>query len=200
MNPDTPFGTQAALIIGDVLHNLRGALDLLYFQLVTEGTASSRTRFPITQGRQELSGFIQGALKQQQITNVIAELLMNTIKPYETGNPTLWALRELNDRDKHKLLIPTFKVMCISDIRLRNKEKIIDYNPIFTAQTCRKRLDDAIYGRYPAVENKGKAAAGIGFEFGIPFQGESVFLALKRITEEVTRTIETFEIALAPTI
>ena len=121
---------------------------------------------------------------------------MNTIQPYETGNFAIWALKELNDRDKHKLLIPTFKVMTISGIYLRNKDQVLGYNPIFTTETCRKRIEEMLYGRNPQVENKGKATTGIAFESGVPYEGVSVVLALDGIAEEITRTIKAFEILL----
>jgi hypothetical protein len=195
INPDTPFRIEAALIIGDALHNLRSALDLLYYRIVTPGKDTKFTRFPIRDRREELEAFINGALKQKQITAHVATLILDTVKPYQTGNPPLWALKELNDRDKHKLLIPTFELTCIRGIHLRTEEQIsLSYETIFTTQTCRKRLDDALYGRHPTVENKGKATTGIGFEFGIPHEGESVFPALRGIAEEVTRTIKAFQL------
>jgi hypothetical protein len=49
-------GDDAALIIGDALHNLRSALDLMYYQLVVSGggTPTDWTHFPIEDTRKRL--------------------------------------------------------------------------------------------------------------------------------------------------
>ena len=46
----------AALITGDALHNLRSALDLLFYQAMHEstGTTDKYTRFPIRDERRNL--------------------------------------------------------------------------------------------------------------------------------------------------
>src|ERR1700680_3024770 len=51
----SPFPSEdAALVIGDALHNLRSALDLLYYEVVRECGASKWTRFPVRDTRDEL--------------------------------------------------------------------------------------------------------------------------------------------------
>ena len=63
INPDTTFGIEAALIIGDALHNLRSALDLLYYKIVSAtGRDTLHTRFPILDTRQKLEAFVNSAL------------------------------------------------------------------------------------------------------------------------------------------
>jgi len=196
LDPNTEFRMEAALIIGDALHNLRSALDLLYYKTIRPGSASAQTRFPILDRREEFERIFNSAFKQQQITQEIADLIRDTIKPYETGNRSLWALHKLNIRDKHELLIPLFKMVRIAQICLINEQNIIfEYRPILTTDSFRRYLPEDEYGRYPKVHDKGKAAAGIGFEFSVPFAGESVISTLNSIAEEVTRTIEAFKIA-----
>lgn len=193
LDPEFEFRTQAALIIGDVLHNLRSALDLMYFQIVRAGTASSKTRFPILDGREQFGHIFNSAFKQQQITDGIANFILDTIKPYETGNRSLWALHKLNIRDKHELLIPLFKLVRIRQICLINEHNIpFEYPPVLVSHSFGTYLPEEEYGRYPKVHDKGKAATGIGFEFGVPFAGESVICTLNGIAEEVTRTVEAF--------
>lgn len=50
------------LIIGDALHNLKNALDILYLQAIeaTFGRAESHTRFPFRSDRKELEDAING--------------------------------------------------------------------------------------------------------------------------------------------
>jgi hypothetical protein len=46
------------------------------------------------------------------------------------------------------------------------------------------------------VQDKGQAAANIFFDVGTPFENEPVIPTLSRIAEEVTRTIEAFDILI----
>ena len=59
--------TRCALIIGDVLHNLKSALDILYYQAfdACTGAADHRTRFPIRDEREQLASGIEGGLKRR---------------------------------------------------------------------------------------------------------------------------------------
>jgi hypothetical protein len=199
INPTGAFRVQVALITGDALHNLRSALDLTYYQsvLACEGEPTNWTRFPVFDTREKLIQATDQAVKDERITEVVRKFLVDVIKPYEAGNYTIWALHRLNMRDKHELLIPTFEMMGIRGIRLRNHEDILlDYPAVLTSGSCRQRLDETYYGRNPVVESQGEAATGIGFNYGIPFEGENVIRTLDGIAKEVTRTIEAFELLL----
>jgi len=109
--------TRCALIIGDVLHNLKSALDILYYQIFDAytGAANHRTRFPVRDHREELVGSVKGGLKQKGLTDnpsaaLIVDLLLDIVKPYKAGNVPLWSLHELNILDKHQLLIPVLGI------------------------------------------------------------------------------------------
>jgi hypothetical protein len=203
------FLDEAALIIGDALHNLRGALDILYFEVVRingVGLASGWTRFPITNTRQELIAFLNGSLKKQQISRPVYDLILDTIKPYRDGNFRLWSLHEMNIIDKHRLLIPTYQVMGIEDICLQNDQsEVINIGTIFTDASCRIRLDsfkrfdqfdrfrlDEFLRRSPTVKDKGHVSIGQGFLLETPNEGGPVIPTLNAVTKEITRTIEVF--------
>jgi hypothetical protein len=92
-------------IVGDALHNLRSALDHLAYQLVVAagGKPDINTAFPIAKsfesymspkGRLKVKGMRQDAIKA-----------IDAHKPYKGGNDTLWHLHELNNIEKHRLLI-----------------------------------------------------------------------------------------------
>ena len=97
--PDVP------LIVGDILHNLRSALDHLACHLVTigGGKVTGQTCFPIAKGTSEymsskFRGKIEGARKE-------AIEAIDSFQPYKGGNFLLWELHELNKLDKHRLLL-----------------------------------------------------------------------------------------------
>jgi len=187
----------AALTIGDALHNLRSALDLMYYETVLAcgGIPTDWTRFPICKTGEELAvRWAKSALKQKQVSCPVIGLILDTVKPYETGNPLLWSLHALNIRDKHQLLIPMVKFMGFAGIRLEDdKGRRIGKSAYTMDQTCAIRLRDA-NDRKVTIKNKGHAAMAILFDEGTPLQGESIIPALKRIAEVVTRTVEAFEL------
>jgi hypothetical protein len=191
--------TDAALIMGDVLHNLRSALDLMYYQVVIRcgGTPTKWTRFPIRDTRQELIAPLNSALKQKQISPTVQAFILDTTKPYKAGNFAVWAVDDMNIMDKHKLLIPTLKLMYFHGIRLKDdKDNIISADRYFIDQSHTFRLSEW-YGTNLTVHDKGHATATILFDLGTPFMaGQGVIPTLNGIAEEITRTIEAFDILI----
>ncbi len=190
--------TEAALIIGDVLHNLRSAVDILYYRAFycTAGGVDHRTRFPIRKSREELVASIDGGLKEKGIADnpsamKIRALIVDVIKSYKGGNYALWALHDMNITDKHQLLIPLFDVMRFSDISLQNdKEVFVADKDYITESSFHWKLDRK--GNL-AVKDKGHAALAIVFNVGTPFENQPVITTLYKISECVTRTIDAFE-------
>jgi hypothetical protein len=96
-----------SLIIGDVLQNLRSALDHVAYHLAVVNSASAKTLattyFPIFPGPVEyhagkgrkIDGLRQDAVKA-----------IDSVEPYGGGKgDLLWVLHTLNNVDKHKLLL-----------------------------------------------------------------------------------------------
>jgi hypothetical protein len=99
--------TILAAITGDVLQNLRSALDHLAYELVLIGTGGSgptrHVYFPISDDaakyKADTPGKVQG-MRQEAVRAIDA------IKPYGGGgNDALWRLHRLNNIDKHRTLI-----------------------------------------------------------------------------------------------
>jgi len=90
---------------GDVVHNLRSALDHLAYQLVLVGspnaTPTRRIEFPIaeteTKYKTEKAGKVQG-MRADAIEAI------DRLKPYKGGNDALWRIHELDNIDKHRTL------------------------------------------------------------------------------------------------
>ena|ERR1700686_4544840 len=105
---------EIGLITGDVVHNLRSALDHLAYQLVFVGTAGNgpfkNAYFPIsdTAAKYETSkiGKVKGMTQD-------AKEAIDSIQPYRRGvGHLLWVLHELDIADKHHALI-------VSDLRVK---------------------------------------------------------------------------------
>jgi hypothetical protein len=90
---------------GDVIHNLRSALDHLAYQLVAVGSPGSvpsrRAEFPIAKDFTTYKA--ETPRKVEGMTPEAVEAI-NRLKPYKGGNEALWRIHELNNIDKHRML------------------------------------------------------------------------------------------------
>lgn len=192
---------EAAIRLGDIYHNLRSALDIMWYEIVSPtGLQTKWTRFPIADTRKDLIGAKLGpAHKDGKITKTVCEFVLDTVKPYREGNFILWSVEEANIIDKHQLLIPNISLMAIHGVRIQNDKEVIEIPTIITDSTCSfraSRLDIQTFGNNPKVIDEGHIAIGYAFGFGHPQEGEPVLPTLDAITKEVRRTIEAFNVLL----
>lgn len=104
------IANEAAVIIGDVLHNLRAAIDHAYWNCTEKHAKSDGERksiqFPITSTETALRDSVLPGLPSR-VSQEFAQALAN-LKPYrDGGNTLLCAIHDLDVLDKHKLLVPT---------------------------------------------------------------------------------------------
>jgi hypothetical protein len=93
-------------IVGDVIHNLRAALDLTAAEVVrSAGGDDKKVSFPFCEGEDDLDGMIQRRNFDKAGEEAVA--LLRTLKPYREGNLALRVIHDLHIRDKHRALIPT---------------------------------------------------------------------------------------------
>lgn len=190
----------ATMIIGDVLHNLKSSLDHLYFQsiLACGGTPTDHTRFPIRETREELNGWRSEVLNKKQLSETVANTILNNVKPYQTGNAEIFGLHKLNIIDKHEQVVPTLKLVGFFNVRLENEDgEKVGMSEYIAEVPCLIPLTGT-HGMKIKLKNDGRASANIIFDSGASvFRGETVFPTLDRVAAEVTRTGEQFE-ALLP--
>ena len=102
-----PVPTHLATIAGDVIQNLRSALDHLSWQLflVGGGTANARNiYFPIAKDALSSASKLNELRRMGVRANAIA--VFDSIQPFKSGNDEkLWVLHNLNIIDKHRLLV-----------------------------------------------------------------------------------------------
>jgi hypothetical protein len=91
---------------GDVVHNLRTALDHLAHQLVLVGSPNGppprKIEFPILENKQEYDKKKAGKTEGMRADAIQA---IDDLKPYKEGNLALWKVRELDNIDKHRVLL-----------------------------------------------------------------------------------------------
>ena len=95
-----------SVITGDALHNIRSALDYLAYQLILigGGTPDRQSGFPIT-NTDDAAQYEANRTRKVKGMRPDAIKAIDAIKPYKSGNDTLWRLNELNNIDKHRLVV-----------------------------------------------------------------------------------------------
>ena len=127
-NPNPPL--KLAVIAGEVIHHLRSSLDhLIHSLVIKKGKAPTRNhQFPICDTPQlykELRrrGYIQGVGPH-------AYELIEKVQPFQNPTPDdtiLAAVRDLNNLDKHRLLVVTTTIMRIGNvIRVGADEALVE--------------------------------------------------------------------------
>lgn len=102
--PMVPFNVIATA--GDVVQNLRSALDHLACQLVQVGNRgiepNRNVSFPICP-----SVKVYEKTKRRKVNGMRQDAIMaiDALKPYKGGNDALWRLHEINNIDKHRLIL-----------------------------------------------------------------------------------------------
>jgi hypothetical protein len=102
---DQPIPLEWSAIVGDAVHNIRSALDLLAWQLVevNGGQPSRDTCFPI--GQAPTPQFAAILIRSLQGSSPKALRLVQRLRPYVGGNQMLDQLHSLDIIDKHRLVL-----------------------------------------------------------------------------------------------
>jgi hypothetical protein len=121
---DEAVASEAAIIIGDIIHNLRSAIDHAYWDCTNAFARSDGERksiqFPVTSTEEALIKSVLPGLPSRVSEEFCSALV--TLKPYrESGNSLLCAIHDLDVLDKHKLLIPTGKFTKITSTILQKQ-------------------------------------------------------------------------------
>lgn len=97
-------------IAGDAVHNLRSALDLLVWQLVTVngGSPGDHTAFPVGRSKQGFETALPGCVKGSAPS---VHALLQQLQPYKGGNDAIWRIHRIDVVDKHHVLIPAGAVV-----------------------------------------------------------------------------------------
>ncbi|MGS0497137.1 hypothetical protein ACU8V4_08005 [Pseudoalteromonas mariniglutinosa] len=114
--------SEAAILIGDVVHNLRCALDHVYWDCTNQFAKSdgerNKIQFPVCNDEK---GFRESVLTglPKRVSTGFSDALEG-LKPYRNGgNVKLCAVHDLDVLDKHKLLIPVGDYTSLSAERMK---------------------------------------------------------------------------------
>ena len=180
-DPDVQFSLNAVgppecvgAIVGDVVHNLRAALNLMAVELVEmNGGAATNTKgvcFPFCDHADNLDSMIKR--RHFHRAGIEAVRLLQEIKPFTGGNAALRALHDLDIQDKHNSLIPNVLTMT-------SQEFTVDWSipsPVF----------QVVEGSTPSFT--------VVFPDESPLAGSEIVPALHELVELVIGILEKFAI------
>jgi hypothetical protein len=99
-----PPAKDLASIVGDIVHNLRSALDLRVCELVVAngGTINPRHSFPIFDSQAKFNTSVNSRLSGIHASYAAK---IAALKPYLPDSPLIWEIHELDILDKHRQLL-----------------------------------------------------------------------------------------------
>jgi hypothetical protein len=113
-------------ILGDLIHNLRAALDLMACELArVAGNSDKGVYFPFCDKPEELDRMIKE--RKFHRAGEKAVTLLRTFQPYRGGNIELRALHDLDIHDKHRAVIPSAASFASPVVRMWDDDGT--YNP-----------------------------------------------------------------------
>lgn len=181
------------LIIGDAIHNLRSALDLMTCEIIMEcgGTPSRDTNFYIREKRSELVGLVEnGEIKIAGCD--IVTLITDYIAPYKGGNDALFGLHTLDIQDKHQLLIPLIKVASLHGVSAEDANGNGVYGMTLSVGEGGK-IQPIQTASELHITDYGKPAFNIFFDKGHSLEGKSVLPTLLYLAQVVLDVIQALE-------
>lgn len=176
---------ELAMILGDAVHNLRVALDVLANDTVAlGGNIPKGVYFPFAKDAADLEKQIKEKMKG---ATPEAKEFVRTLKPYKGGNEPLRALHDLDIQDKHISPLQVSHSQTSAPGRVGNDGVEWQYEPIQTLPDWyTPPPGDKVLG---LVRWDHEAV----FEKGLPYAGKPVIGTLNDLAQLVDGVIQTFE-------
>ncbi len=187
------FSTESlSLILGDALHNFHTALDFAWSDIEFACTAkrSNYTKFPCGKTEKEVKRCLESNLHKGKITDSIAKYILDTVQPYEAGNgQDLFALHDLDIRDKHELLIPYAAISGVFGVTFKNGNNEEFSVPSWLGVGHRSQ-HARLYGHTNAeVVDDGTVAFAVFFPNDQPLAGREVLVTMRGLAHQIRRTV-----------
>lgn len=198
-------GGHLALVLGDAVHNLRSALDHLAYRLVISNgqTPTRNTSYPICE---KPAGYKSKAT-ERKIEGIDTSLfpLIEATQPYNAGYDGLGFLGELDNFDKHRMLIVSMTqtgpllgmtvggTASMPERRTAEGQLVVLNLPIKTMpfkngeEYCRIRPGD--------LSNHDRSfvlSVQVAFSEPASLQRRTIFPLLPQLTQLVERVVQTF--------
>ncbi len=198
-----------SIIVGEILHNLRSALDYLAVALATKnGASSKKVYFPFGINAEI---FDEQVRKKTKGMSADAIAMIRELKPYKGGNVLLWLLHDLNREDKHIRIVPLFSGNGMKLYELA----VIDGTPYVLGnrrgQHLRTEIGRAVVAKGPdpivgetdyeflttsplaRFEGKLEPTINVVFQEAGDFKNQSIIAVLVQMSDLVESILLTFE-------
>lgn len=199
-----PISEMLPIIVGEVLFQLKSALDLLACCLaIANHRGTSDVKFPICASKKEFEGERgQAPIKK---LSAAAKRCIARLKPYKGGNDLLWAMSTLRNKDGHISLLPliirwpvltttgTFEDIIHNDIG--DSLPFIAHVPIAFSQASKKDVVIATINSVLdiKIQHNMEPMINIAFDDIKGFEGEPIVAILQQFIDLTTRIVNIFE-------
>lgn len=188
--PELRFG----LIVGDVVHNLRSALDYLVAACaIADDRTINDTAFPIVREEAQFEGRLQ---KKARKAGPVAMQVIRGLKPYAGGNDALVVIHQLDLTDKHRLIEP---VACTMEAKVTaggwNALPHKDFSGTLNSAHSESQFIPVSEGYEAAIPTEVSYTGEIVFAPDTPLAGEPCVEALNRLVDATADAISEFEAA-----
>lgn len=194
-----PVPSNFRMHFGDIVHNLRTALDHVAYVFLEGKVPEGERHFPFRETRASLKSTLDKG-KVNAADAAVKKFILETLKPYridedtgEEGNIALWAVNKLDNIDKHRKLLVTAAVSGIRFEKIRYVENIVFSDNVFIAPVGE---DGQIFhiprGHILHAEYAPLVQIRIG-EAGV-FTGEPLLETLIHLFEAVSKAVESFSV------
>jgi hypothetical protein len=100
-----PIPDAISLVLGDAIHNLRSALDLIVFGMIGDKVKNPEPiQFPFAKHRDTFARTLE--VRKIKLAGEKVVRAIEALEPYPGGNKWLSALHALDITDKHRLIVP----------------------------------------------------------------------------------------------
>lgn len=97
--------SESAAVVGDVIHNLRAALDIVACEMAERKSGSSdKVRFPFSKDAEKFPRAVKES--NFELCGLDAMSVLQALKPYPDGDGLFYAIHALDIMDKHRALLP----------------------------------------------------------------------------------------------
>jgi hypothetical protein len=161
------------LVAGDFAHNLRSALDYIVYQLAALGDhgekgRGKKTQFPIFRDVTEYERwekvYLKGVRDQERAA-------IKQLQPFDRPGSLLFAIMELDDRDKHRLVDPVVSIagaVALSPYAGTTIHEVIPTNP--PSDEGLNLNDGAVLGRFRATATDGEVRVNFKLQPALAFR------------------------------
>lgn len=189
-----PVPLSFSTIIGDVIHNLRAALDLLMCDLArVAGRSDKGVYFPFCETAADLVDTIKKRNAHRAGVDVVD--VIKTLKPYKGGDMALRAIHDLDIADKHHALLPVLGAATVpvgEILRIGPEYPLLQNFTLSTLIASDRQIIVGLpnYGSAPPIGTKLPARFFLAFDNTAALKGAEVFKTLHDLAEAANRVFD----------